>query len=198
MDSHLYSLAIRVGVAMRTLSIKQPWADLILSGTKDVENRTWSTGYRGPILIHAGKRVDRAGAEMFPEETSLALQGGRMGAIVGSAYLYGCTQKQRSEWHENGCWGWYLADPVALPQPIPWPGQLSLFDIDLRKVIPPMSVCSRCRANLLMIGKALCRCCQWCVDQSSHRFMVEASRERRLYIDHLSRKYRTGFEARKV
>ena len=39
---------------MKALSIKQPRADLIIRGLKDVENRTWSTTYRGPMLVHAG------------------------------------------------------------------------------------------------------------------------------------------------
>lgn len=38
---------------MKTLSIKQPWAILIASGIKDIENRTWKTNYRGRIYIHA-------------------------------------------------------------------------------------------------------------------------------------------------
>ena len=40
---------------MRTLSIRQPWAWLIVHGHKDVENREWATDYRGPLLIHASK-----------------------------------------------------------------------------------------------------------------------------------------------
>jgi hypothetical protein len=35
------------------LSIRQPWASLILLAGKDIENRTWETRLRGPILIHA-------------------------------------------------------------------------------------------------------------------------------------------------
>lgn len=42
---------------MRTLTVKQPWASLIVMGIKDVENRTWTTPYRGRILIHAGKEL---------------------------------------------------------------------------------------------------------------------------------------------
>ena len=42
----------------RALSIRQPWAWLILNGYKDLENRTWRTDYRGPLLIHAGMRVE--------------------------------------------------------------------------------------------------------------------------------------------
>ncbi len=43
---------------MRALTIRQPWAWAITCGLKRVENRTWSTNYRGPLLIHAGKTVD--------------------------------------------------------------------------------------------------------------------------------------------
>lgn len=38
---------------METLSVKQPWASLIVCGAKDVENRTWTTSYRGRLLIHS-------------------------------------------------------------------------------------------------------------------------------------------------
>ena len=43
---------------MKALSIMQPWAWLICAGHKDIENRSWSTGFRGPVLIHAGKKFD--------------------------------------------------------------------------------------------------------------------------------------------
>lgn len=43
------------------LTLHRPWAELILAAGKDVENRTWSTKYRGPLLIHAGKTWDRDG-----------------------------------------------------------------------------------------------------------------------------------------
>ncbi len=49
---------------MKTLSVKQPWSTLICTGIKDVENRTWRTEYRGPLLIHASAQEDR-GAELF-------------------------------------------------------------------------------------------------------------------------------------
>lgn len=39
---------------MRVLSVRQPWASLIASGRKRLELRTWSTSYRGPVLILAG------------------------------------------------------------------------------------------------------------------------------------------------
>ena len=45
---------------MKILSIRQPWAALIVHGFKETENRTWSTSYRGPVLIHAALKVDCA------------------------------------------------------------------------------------------------------------------------------------------
>lgn len=36
---------------MRALSVKNPWASLIASGRKTIELRTWSTSYRGPVII---------------------------------------------------------------------------------------------------------------------------------------------------
>jgi hypothetical protein len=40
---------------VRAITVSQPWADFIRSGQKVVENRFWSTSYRGPLAIHAGK-----------------------------------------------------------------------------------------------------------------------------------------------
>ena len=40
---------------MKALSIKQPWAWLIIHGGKDIENRTWHTKFRGRFLVHAAQ-----------------------------------------------------------------------------------------------------------------------------------------------
>lgn len=40
---------------MKALTISQPYASLIASGEKWVENRGWHLHYRGWIAIHAGK-----------------------------------------------------------------------------------------------------------------------------------------------
>ena len=42
---------------MKAITIRQPWASLIASGTKKYETRSWKTNYRGPIAIHAGKET---------------------------------------------------------------------------------------------------------------------------------------------
>ena len=78
---------------MKALSIRQPWAWLIVNGYKDVENRTWSTRHRGWFLVHAGKSFDRAGYEWvlqrFPH-IKMPLPGEfELGGIVGKAFLTG-------------------------------------------------------------------------------------------------------------
>ena len=42
---------------MKALSVHQPWAWLIVNGIKIVENRSWSTEFRGRFLVHAGLTV---------------------------------------------------------------------------------------------------------------------------------------------
>lgn len=39
---------------LRALTVRRPWCGLIAHHGKDVENRTWSTSYRGRLFIHAG------------------------------------------------------------------------------------------------------------------------------------------------
>lgn len=46
---------------MKALTIRQPWAWAIAAGHKPVENRTWTTRYRGPLAIHAAQAWDENG-----------------------------------------------------------------------------------------------------------------------------------------
>ena len=52
---------------MKVLTIKQPYASLIAYGIKKYEFRSWNTKYRGEVLIHAGKSVDKKAMEEFKE-----------------------------------------------------------------------------------------------------------------------------------
>lgn len=44
---------------MRAISLWQPFATAIACGSKRIETRHWSTDYRGPLAIHAAKRVHK-------------------------------------------------------------------------------------------------------------------------------------------
>ena len=50
---------------MRVITLKQPWATLVAEGIKKYEFRSWKINYRGEILIHAGKGIDRNAIKKF-------------------------------------------------------------------------------------------------------------------------------------
>ena len=45
---------------MKTLTLLQPWAMLVALEAKRIETRSWGTWYRGPLAIHADKRMPKA------------------------------------------------------------------------------------------------------------------------------------------
>lgn len=119
---------------MRALSVKQPWANLIASGRKTIECRTWATTYRGPIIIVSSKRPDIEPA----------------GCTVALATLDDCTPLtevdfpdafptyNRSEFEHDwsgGIIGWRFSDIKQL-HPFPMKGQQGLYYVAYR--------CSKC------------------------------------------------------
>lgn len=109
---------------IKMLSIRQPWASLIAHGVKDVENRTWTTRYRGPILIHSGKKVDSDGMSQHPGYVDAP-----RGAIIGVVDLVDVRTLSESPWWRHGCYAWILQNPKLLPEPIIYTGSLGLVDV---------------------------------------------------------------------
>jgi hypothetical protein len=120
--------------ALVALSIQQPWAWLIVRGFKPVENRTWPTQYRGPLLIHAGQKFDHDGAawvrERFPDVPLPGVTSYERGGIVGRVRLATCVPFHASDWFV-GPWGFVLADPEPLPF-VACRGMLGLFSVDVQ------------------------------------------------------------------
>ena len=71
---------------MKVITIKQPWATLIAKGYKEYEFRTWKTKYRGDILIHAGKGIEKEAMTRFE---NLKLEYPR-GCIIAKAKVTDC------------------------------------------------------------------------------------------------------------
>lgn len=117
------------------LSIRQPWAWLILNAGKDIENRTWSTRFRGEFLIHAAKgctrKEYRAAIEDWvylfdvPDCRVPAFDSLQFGGIIGVAKLADCVQESDSEWF-FGPFGFVLRDVKPLPF-TPCKGALGFF-----------------------------------------------------------------------
>ncbi len=71
---------------MKVLTIKQPFAQLIVEGYKEYEFRTWKTKYRGEFLIHAGKSIDKEAMERF-KSLNLKCETGK---IIGKCKITDC------------------------------------------------------------------------------------------------------------
>lgn len=104
---------------MKALTIHQPWASLIITGAKALENRRWRTKYRGPLLIHASKVAGRIQCDL------------PRGAILGVVDLIDCVaiDDVAGQPHAEGPICWRLANPRAFAKPIPYRGQMGVFDV---------------------------------------------------------------------
>ena len=134
---------------MKTLSIRQPWASLIIKGFKDVENRSWRTSIRGEIAVHASASkteddwddaiitvaVIRAIALSEAKEWLIKTIGEfdklPRGVILGTVEITDCKRERTSPWHFDENWGFYLQNPKELKKPIPAKGKLGFWDFDL-------------------------------------------------------------------
>lgn len=136
----------RKGHPMKALSIRQPWAWLIASGFKDIENRNWPTSFRGPVLIHAGKKMDAetlrdiiggehpVTGERLPRDVFDSLERVSplpVGGIVGECEIVDCVVRSSSPWFV-GRYGFVIRN--ARPVPFhPCRGALGFFD-------PPLAI----------------------------------------------------------
>jgi ASCH domain len=112
---------------MIAITIRQPWASLIVAGIKPVENRSWPTRHRGPLLVHAGARVDPDGLARM-HALGIILPDMPTGGIVGRVQLVGCIRDSDSEWAAAEAWHWLLANPCAVDF-CPMRGSLGLFRV---------------------------------------------------------------------
>jgi hypothetical protein len=125
---------------MKALSIRQPWAWLIVHGHKDIENRQWRTLYRGKILVHAAKGIteeEYAIAYVLAEEQGVELPPFKeleRGGIVGEVEIVDCVDRDASPWF-FGEWGFVLAKAKPLPFR-PMKGKLGLFKVEEVREFP--------------------------------------------------------------
>lgn len=118
---------------MKGLSIKQPWSYLLANGIKTVENRSWNTGFRGQIFIHAGKSVDKEGyvvAKQICDKLGIHLPNYiemPTGGIVGVMTIVDVVDKRPRDPFFFGPKGFVVEDarPVDF---VPLQGKLSLFE----------------------------------------------------------------------
>jgi ASCH domain len=69
---------------MKCLSLKQPYAELLVTGKKTIEVRTWNTKFRGQFLVHASKKINKEACKRLKIDQAKLVTG----AIIGKTNLY--------------------------------------------------------------------------------------------------------------
>jgi len=137
---------------MKAISIRQPYAYAITRGFKLVENRSWPTHFRGPVLIHAGKKEESddvesvirsiASSANMPDREIAATytKCRRLGGIVGAARIVNCVTESDDPWF-YGPYGFVLDSPVPTIDFVPCKGALGFFEVPAavisKVVLPP-------------------------------------------------------------
>jgi hypothetical protein len=115
---------------MKCLTVCNPWAAAIVFSRRTVENSTRHVKYRGPLLIHAGRRYDdQVNALVCRQLGPLHLTGVR-GAIIGYVDLVDTQDVEYCQlpW-ASGPVCWLLKYPRVFAEPIPYQGAQGLFDV---------------------------------------------------------------------
>ncbi len=121
---------------MKCLSVRQPFAALLVGGFKEIETRSWMTKYTGPLLIHASLRV----ADLQDDfRTVLARVPASIlearGVILGRVTLINCRPLRAGDRALALCavdpsrYGWVVADPLIFPSFVKLKGKLGLFEV---------------------------------------------------------------------
>lgn len=98
------------------LTVKQPYAWLIVAGYKDIDNRKTSWRYDGPVIIHVSRNLDKIeDAPFIAKEHGiklppLELLKKQTGYAIGIVDMIGCAMHHNSEWFD-GKWGYMFANP---------------------------------------------------------------------------------------
>jgi hypothetical protein len=122
------------------LSLWQPWAWLVVHGYKDVENRTWPTGYRGTLWIHAAMKVDKevyaSIAKAFPDIPMPRLEDMPRRGLVGHVSLVKIVRDSKSVWAMPGFQHWTLEHATVTPFES-MPGRQGLFHAGNARIVLP-------------------------------------------------------------
>jgi hypothetical protein len=133
---------------VKAISLWQPWASYIAVGMKRFETRSWSTGYRGPLAIHAAKRrLTEYELDLLDEwPLPIRLDEIPYGAVVAVATLADCRMMASGRGPDDkedalgdwspGRFAWALHDVRQLAFPFPCRGAQGLFDLPAVGLLP--------------------------------------------------------------
>lgn len=150
---------------MPALSIRQPWAWLILNGYKDIENRDFAAHIRGTIAIHSieGEQAKYESALATIAKHKLKIQLPPIeelpvGGLVGTVEIVDCLESSPSPWWIEGNYAFILKNAVK-GDFVPLSGQQGFFTVDYPK--PSFfGVCGQCGSGVLIPGLDAYHCCK--------------------------------------
>jgi ASC-1-like (ASCH) protein len=127
---------------MKALSLRQPYAELIVQGKKTIEIRNWNTKFRGKFLVHAAWNV------FFEDCKKLGIDPNKLvrGAVIGEAELVDVKKYENvkdfhrdfdkhlaeNRWFRNPCYGFILKNAKRV-EPFKCRGSLSFFEVEWNK-----------------------------------------------------------------
>lgn len=115
------------------ISIQQPWAELIISGRKTIELRTWKRTYRGQLWLHTGLHESPELDKAFSFST--LFRGGYIG-VVTLELIVEMTEERWEKWRQQhldfgqffpGFYAWVLSSPLRFKSPLLAPGKTGLY-----------------------------------------------------------------------
>lgn len=135
---------------MKAISLQNPWAQLVVSGFKTIEAKTWTTDYRGELLIcskaRSDKSLEKAVLDVIEEETDLVFEQDEFfvnGAVLGKVTLMDVRELTEEDLEESWmdpaeleeaqtplyAWVFDNAEPIA--EPVAVKGKSRLYDVEL-------------------------------------------------------------------
>ena len=131
---------------IRCLAVRQPWAWALMTGVKNIENRTWKTDYRGPIVIQAS--ASKTEVNQLGKAGKLPPRDFVYGALLGIVDLVDVVPMSEDLEANPWAWGpycWKVANPRIFPEPIPAKGKLTLYAIqeELAERVRPATLAAR-------------------------------------------------------
>jgi hypothetical protein len=110
--------------AMRALSVRQPWAELILRGRKTIECRSRATRIRERVWLYAARSTTSIASLQPPRTPVIDADTLMRGFLVGSVEIVGCRPLRRADRTaacvatDDGGFAWLLAKPDRLAVPL--------------------------------------------------------------------------------
>jgi hypothetical protein len=120
-------------IPYRCLAVRQPWARAIIGGAKGIENRTWTTDYRGPVVVQASSSKVDVNQWLRLDGGTAAAAYLTYGALIGVADLVDIEPLSERLESNPWAWGpfcWHFSNPRAFQTPIPAKGKLNLYALD--------------------------------------------------------------------